>query len=41
MKVVACDIVQNFAKQFPESLVLEMEWLVQPLSVLVHDGKKR
>merc|ERR1719473_1889593 len=40
VKVVACDIVAAFAKKFPESLALEIEWLVHPLSLLMNDVKK-
>jgi len=40
VKVVACDIVRDFAKKFPESLALEIEWLVHPLSILMNDIKK-
>merc|ERR1712159_920244 len=37
---VACDIIRDFAKKFPESLALEIEWLVHPLSILMNDIKK-
>ena len=40
VKVVACDVVQNFAKQFPESFVFEIEWVAHPVSVLTNDIKK-
>ena len=40
VRVVACDIVFAFAKKFPESLALEIEWLVHPLSILMNDIKK-
>merc|ERR1719443_651052 len=39
-KAVACDIVAAFARKHPESLSLEIEWLVQPLSILMNDIKK-
>merc|ERR1719238_1462566 len=40
VKTVACDIVRDFAKKYPESLALEIEWIVHPLSVLMNDIKK-
>jgi len=40
VKAVACDIITDFAKSFPESLALEIEWLVHPLSILMNDIKK-
>jgi len=40
VKAVACDIVTTFAKKYPESLSLEIEWLVHPLSILMNDIKK-
>jgi elongation factor 3 len=40
VKAVACDIIRDFAKKFPESLALEIEWLVHPLSILMNDIKK-
>merc|ERR1719238_925733 len=40
VKTVACDIVRDFAKKYPESLALEIEWLVHPLSILMNDIKK-
>jgi elongation factor 3 len=39
-KAVACDIVTAFARNHPESLSLEIEWLVHPLSILMNDIKK-
>merc|ERR1719281_1623595 len=39
-KAVACDIVSGFAEKFPESMALEIEWLVHPLSILMNDVKK-
>jgi len=39
-KALACDIIAAFAEQFPESVALEIEWLVHPLSVLMNDLKK-
>jgi len=39
-KVIACDIVFEFAEKFPQSLALEIEWLVHPLSILMNDIKK-
>jgi elongation factor 3 len=40
VKLVACDMIQDFASKFPESLALEIEWLVHPLSILMNDIKK-
>jgi hypothetical protein len=40
VKAVACDMIRDFAKKFPESLALEIEWLVHPLSILMNDIKK-
>jgi elongation factor 3 len=40
VKAIACDIVTAFAKKYPESLSLEIEWLVHPLSILMNDIKK-
>jgi len=39
-KALACDLVSEFAAKHPESLALEIEWLVHPLSVLMNDIKK-
>lgn len=39
-KAVACDMIIDFANKFPESLALEIEWLVHPLSILMNDVKK-
>merc|ERR1719174_453247 len=39
-KALACDVVAAFAEQHPESVALEIEWLVHPLSVLMNDLKK-
>jgi len=40
VKAIACDIVFAYAKKYPESLALEIEWLVHPLSILMNDIKK-
>jgi elongation factor 3 len=40
VKAVACDLVKDFATKYPESLALEIEWLVHPLSILMNDVKK-
>jgi len=40
VKAVACEIVTQFAIDHPESLALEMEWLVHPLAILMNDIKK-
>jgi len=40
VKSVACDIVRGFAEKFPESMALEIEWLVHPLSIIMNDVKK-
>merc|ERR1719262_2161590 len=40
VKSAACEIVIDFAKKYPESLSLEIEWLVHPLSILMNDVKK-
>lgn len=39
-KALACDIISGFAAKHPESMALEIEWLVHPLSVLMNDIKK-
>jgi len=39
-KALACDVIAAFAEQHPESVALEIEWLVHPLSVLMNDLKK-
>jgi len=36
IQVVACKMVSSFAEKFPESLALEIEWLVHPLSILMN-----
>lgn len=40
VKAIACDIITNFAKKHPESMALEIEWIVHPLSILMNDVKK-
>jgi elongation factor 3 len=40
IKAVACNIIKSFAKKFPESMALEIAWLVHPLSILMNDIKK-
>jgi elongation factor 3 len=40
IKAVACDVITDFAKKFPESVALEIEWLVHPISILMNDIKK-
>merc|ERR1719174_1194624 len=40
VKSVACDILAAFAKQYPESMALEIEWCVHSLSILMNDIKK-
>lgn len=40
VKAVGCDIITGFANKYPESLALEIEWLVHPLSILMNDIKK-
>jgi len=39
-KALACDVVSEYASKHPESVALEIEWLVHPLSVLMNDLKK-
>merc|ERR1719174_1459922 len=39
-KALACDVIAEFAAQHPESVALEIEWLVHPLSILMNDIKK-
>jgi len=39
IKLTACQIVTAFAQAYPESLALEIEWLVHPLSILMNDLK--
>jgi elongation factor 3 len=38
-KIVACDLVTAFAAKFPQSVALEIEWLVHPLGILMKDIK--
>jgi len=40
VKAVACDVLAAFAKKHPESMALEIEWLVHSLSILMNDIKK-
>jgi len=40
VKCVACDMVESFAKKHPQSMALEIEWLVPLLSFLMNDVKK-
>jgi len=40
VKSVACDILAAFAKQYPESMALEIEWCTHSLSILMNDIKK-
>merc|ERR1719420_1349233 len=40
MKAVACDAIADFAKMYPESMALEIEWCVHLLSILMNDVKK-
>merc|ERR1719487_10050 len=40
VKVVACHVAESFAKKHPESMALEIEWLVHLLSFLMNDVKK-
>merc|ERR1719420_2001707 len=40
MKAVACDVIADFAKTYPESMALEIEWCVHLLSILMNDVKK-
>jgi len=40
VKGVACDILAAFARQHPDSMALEIEWLVYSLSILMNDIKK-
>jgi len=39
-KALACDVIAEYATKHPESVALEIEWLVHPLSVLMNDLKK-
>jgi hypothetical protein len=41
VKSVACDNLATFAKKYPESMALEIEWCVHLLSILMNDIKKR
>jgi len=38
-KTVACDLVTAFATKFPQSVGLEIEWIVHPLCILMNDIK--
>lgn len=40
VKVVACEIVTDFATKHSESMALEIEWCVHLLSILMNDVKK-
>merc|ERR1719359_1276516 len=40
VKAAGCDVLAAFAKQHPESMALEIEWLVHSLSILMNDIKK-
>merc|ERR1719327_2111119 len=40
VKVVACHVAESFAKKHPESMAMEIEWLVHLLSFLMNDVKK-
>ena len=40
VKAAGCDVIATFAKQHPESMALEIEWLVHSLSILMNDIKK-
>jgi len=40
VKAVACDVLAAFARKHPESMALEIEWLVYSLSILMNDIKK-
>jgi hypothetical protein len=40
VKSVACDAIASFAKKYPSSMALEIEWLVHSLSILMNDIKK-
>jgi len=40
VKAVACSIIESFAKKHPESMALEIEWIVELLSFLMNDIKK-
>merc|ERR1719201_2298608 len=40
VKMVACDVVADFARSYPESTALEIEWCLDLLSPLMNDVKK-
>jgi len=40
VKAVACSIIETFARKYPESMALEIEWIVDMLSFLMNDIKK-
>merc|ERR1719272_2190321 len=40
IKLVACEVMSNFALKLPESMALEIEWCVHLLSILMNDIKK-
>jgi hypothetical protein len=40
VKMVACDVVADFARSYPESMSLEIEWCLALLSALMNDVKK-
>jgi len=40
VKIVACDVLSQFAAKYPDSTSLEIEWCVHLLSILMNDLKK-